>query len=628
VGSLVGDRFVVKAHLGRGRSGERYEAVDRSLSDPDTASERLVVLHFLNARVAQQTRVLQKLETSYHQPHSWAHRNIFSVLGFGSDHGEYFFVTEELEGGTLRTILDEVAPEVPSEEETFGVISGIGDALKYAHAKGVVHGDIRAENVFVTKDLVVKVLDLLPATLPRMVPLFPEDKAAHGPSVPDQRDDVYGLACVAYELFAGKHPFNSNTALEALAAGMKPAPIPRLDARSWDALVRGLALRREQRTPSVAAFLKALGVTGRERLRRDDEEDRAAAPSAATAPSAARYDDTDWNLSDQTIASPSMRAPRVREPEMRAPNVDQDHYYELFKIRRNDESGRGARWLPWVAAVALGVGAAVYWDFASLRERAPDLLATVREFAANTTAPSKVATPPSESEPVAATPPDVTPPAQSAQPTNAAPPAGSPQQRGGVVSNNAAPAPRVESPPPKAAGAPPKDSSPPSKDSSPPASSVAKDSSSPPNAASPQAAPDARPSQSTQVQQTAVAGKPVEPETFEPEQAVVVVPGAAPSAAITIRRRGGLDASTSVVWWTSDGTAVSDKDYVNFGARIEKFAAGEQVRTVHIPIVHDPKRKGRESFYVNMRAGNGKREDPAQRVEVILDAPLTSDALR
>ena len=336
----------------------------------------------------------------------------------------------------------------------------------------------------------------------------------------------------------------------------------------------------------------------------------------------------------------------MRAPEMRAPNVDQDHYYELFKIRRNDESGRGARWLPWVAAVALGVGAAVYWDFASLRERAPEALATVRELMAGVTAPSKVATPPSaESEPIAAPPPDVTPPAQSGQPTNAAPPARSaPPQRGGVASNNAAPVPRVESPSPKAASAPPKDSSPPSQDASPPASPVAKDSSAPPKAASPQAAPDASPSQatqpsapqgtqpspsqSTQVQQAAVAGKPVEPETFEPEQAVVVVPGAAPSAAIAIRRRGGLDASTSVVWWTSDGTAVSDKDYVNFGARIEKFAAGEQVRTVHIPIVHDPKRKGRESFYVNMRAGNGKRDDPAQRVEVILDAPLTSDILR
>ena len=221
IGSIVGERFIVKAHLGRGRLDERYGAVDRSLSDPDVASERSVVLHFLNGRVAQQARLLQKLETSYHHPHSWADRNLIGILGFGSERGEFFFVTEELEGGTLRTILDEVAPEVPPEEEAFSVLAGIGDALKYAHAKGVIHGDIRPENVFVTRDLVVKVLDLLPATLARSVPMFPEDNGAKGP-VPDPRDDVYGLACVAYELFSGKHPFNSNTALEAFAAGLRP----------------------------------------------------------------------------------------------------------------------------------------------------------------------------------------------------------------------------------------------------------------------------------------------------------------------------------------------------------------------------------------------------------------------
>src|SRR5262249_39330848 len=139
---------------------------------------------------------------------------------------------------------------------------------------------------------------------------------------------------------------------------------------------------------------------------------------------------------------------------------------------------------------------------------------------------------------------------------------------------------------------------------------------------------DASAPQATQVQQAAVAGKPVEPETFEPEQPVVVIPDAAPSATVTIRRRGALDASTSVVWWTSGGSRGADRDYGKCDAGTGGFACGAQARTTHIPIVHDPKRKGRESFYVNVRAGNGKREDPAQRVEVILEPRLTTDALR
>ncbi len=619
VGSLVGERFVVRAHLGRGRNGERYEAVDRSLSDPDVTNERRVVLHFLNGRVAQQTQVLQKLETSYLQPHSWAHRNVFSVLGFGSDHGEYFFVTEELEGGTLRTILDDVAPESPSEEEAFSVLSGIGDALKYAHAKGVVHGDIRPETVFVTKDLVVKVLDFLPATLPRITPLFPEDNAARGPSVPDPRDDVYGLACIAYELFAGKHPFNSNTALEALAAGLKPPPIPRLDARSWDALVRGLALRRDQRTTNVAAFLAALGVTGRERLRRDGEEDRVTTASAAAA-SAVPYDGTAWTLGDQALATPrvwapKMREPKMREPDMRAPALD--HHYELFKIRRDDEPERNsARSLAWVAALVLGVGAAVYWNYAWLQARSSEGLAIVRDLANSAGTPGDSATSRAAAEPAAA-PADVAPSPSSAQRANALPAAGSAPQPSNVASNSAALAlaPK-DSDPPKDAG-PPKDAAPQARDASP----QVKDTGPPPRVVTPQptATTDASPSRATQIQQPPIAGKAVEPETFEPERPVVVVSEVAPSAAITIRRRGPLDGNTSFVWWTSDGSAVADEDYANFGARIEKLAAGEQSRTIYIPIVHDSKRKGRASFFVNVRAGQGKREDPAERVEVVID---------
>ena len=635
IGSIVGERFIVKAHLGRGRLDERYSAVDRSLSDPDVASERSVVLHFLNGRVAQQTRLLQKLETSYHHPHSWAHRNLIGILGFGSDRGEYYFVTEELEGGTLRTILDEVAPEVPPEEEAFSVLAGIGDALKYAHAKGVVHGDIRPENVFVTRgDLVVKVLDLLPATLPRTVPMFPEDNGDKGP-VPDPRDDVYGLACVAYELFSGKHPFNSNTALEALAAGLRPAPILSLDPRSWSALVGGLALRREQRTPSVSAFLADLGVTGRERLRRASEADRASTASNTAAAPAARDDDADWgDLSDRTLETMSVRrptaraasasAPQMSAPQLSAPSID--HEYELFRARRFEPRPSASRWLPWV--LAIGAAAAVYWNYGWLHAHGSEWYAMGVEAFGKAVQGNQATVPRVASEPAA--PADGAAPSASPQLANTAPPGSGPQQASGgapnsgatnsgatnsgatnSVASSIAPAPKDVRPPPKDSSPAPQESATPAKEAGP----VPKAAS-----AQPPTAADANPSQATQVQRAAVAGEPVAAEIFEPEKPVVVVSEAAPGAAITIRRHGSLDAAASVVWWTTDGTAIADEDYINLGARIEKFAPGEQTRTIIVPIVHDSKPEPRESFYVNIRPGQGgKREDPAARVEVVIE---------
>ncbi|HLF11989.1 MAG TPA: serine/threonine-protein kinase, partial [Gammaproteobacteria bacterium] len=282
LGSLVANRFVLQTHLGRGRYGEVYEALDRSLSDPQMRQEHSVALHLLHDEFRSQTRLLQKLENSYLQPHSWAHPNVIKVLGFGSDRGKYFVVMELLEGASLRLILDEASPELLSQEESFAVLRGVGDALKYAHVKGAIHGDIRPEKVFITSEFVVKVLDLLPASSARTVPFFVEDTAAEGLATPNRRDDVYGLACLAYELLSGRHPFNANSPLEAFNAGFVPAPIAGLGRRSWDALTRGLALRREQRTASVAEFLAELGVTGEEKLRPAQPE---TAPNVATAPS-------------------------------------------------------------------------------------------------------------------------------------------------------------------------------------------------------------------------------------------------------------------------------------------------------------------------------------------------------
>jgi serine/threonine protein kinase len=620
VGSVVGDRFLIKAHLGKGRAGELYEAVDLSPADSQTRRKRSVVLHLLNARVAQQTQLLLKLETSYLQPHSWTHPNVVSAVGFGRDRDEFFFVTEALEGGTLRKILEQMSPGVPSEEETLSILGGVGGALQYAHAKGVVHGELRLESVFVTTDLVVKVRDLLPVTLPRMLPSFPEDTSSNGVAAPDPRDDVYGLACVAYELFAGKHPFNSNSALEASSAGLTPAPIPRLSARSQAALARGLALRREQRTATVAAFLAALGVTGRERLRLGGEAngDRAAAarPHGATRTPAPA----------PMSASAEVGAERGRSA--RAKNSQTGDGLDLFYMRGYEEPPKktGRRWIFWVVALAIAAGA-VYWNYDSLQLRGEEWLARAQNFAdeaqrrresmwnaereaslARADATRRAAPIPTIPDvPAAGSAPTLlSGSAPSAVPGPNVPGSQLPDPAGGTRSRAAlpqptAPAASAAKPPAAPAAKPPvpQPTAPAARQVVPPPAALAARQVVPPPAAP--------------------AAKEPAPETFEPETPVVVVSERAPSAAITVRRRGDAQASSSIVWWTTGGTAVGGDDYADAGARIERFAAGELTRTIHIPIVHDSKREGRENFYVNLRPGQSGKNEPPQRVEVVIE---------
>jgi serine/threonine protein kinase len=175
IGSVIASRYTLTARLGRGRLGSVYEAVDRSLSDLQLGLEHRVALHLLHRHVAQQTRLLLKLEASYQEPHLWAHQNVVRVRGFGCDSGQFFLVTELLEGITLRALLDDMQGDLPSVAETFAVLRGAGDALEYAHGKGAIHSDIRLETVFVTEDWAIKVLDLLPASTLRTAPFFVED---------------------------------------------------------------------------------------------------------------------------------------------------------------------------------------------------------------------------------------------------------------------------------------------------------------------------------------------------------------------------------------------------------------------------------------------------------------------
>jgi hypothetical protein len=113
---------------------------------------------------------------------------------------------------------------------------------------------------------------------------------------------------------------------------------------------------------------------------------------------------------------------------------------------------------------------------------------------------------------------------------------------------------------------------------------------------------------------------PAAPETFELAARTISVSEGAPGAAVNLRRRGGDLGESSVAWWTSDGTALAGDDYADLGTIIEKFGAGESMRTIHIPIIGDSAAESVESFYVNLgeREQPDGRVEPAQQIEIVI----------
>ncbi len=114
---------------------------------------------------------------------------------------------------------------------------------------------------------------------------------------------------------------------------------------------------------------------------------------------------------------------------------------------------------------------------------------------------------------------------------------------------------------------------------------------------------------------------PPGPENFEFGLGTVNVSEADASAHVLILRTGDRRRASSITWWTEDGTAKAGVDYADLGKVVEKFAAGEQNRTIHIPIVGDHQVEGPERFYVYLAASEGSASagEPAQKLEVVIN---------
>jgi len=603
VGNVVAGRFVLQQRLGRGRYGPIYKALDRSLSEALIGVEHHVALHELHPRIATQPILLERLENLPFHPHAWSHPNLVKLLEFGRDGAKYFLSEEFLEGASVRVVLDDSPWEPLTYDEVLAVLRAVGDALNYAHAKGIVHGDLRPQNVFVTEHYNIKLLDLLPGNEPRPTPFFPED--ASNDRHPHPSDDVYGLACLAYELLARRHPYNGNSPLEALTAGLAPQPVPGLPLPQWQALSRGLALRRERRTAGVPELLAGLGITGTEMLRRgkDARPKTVEAPPPAVAsrpePQPDAWPEVTVPPMDERLRSAAAavaappaatvaRARRVEEPLFTKLAFDAE--VAAATRPRATRRSRPVRMVLGIAVLA-ALAFVAYRDHARLVVRAADLIETSVAFAteeiaqwqARSASPTRsdtsavAAAGGAQSSPAAPTAaPQASTPALPAESTNAAPPQS-------TAAGGAEPAIAVATVPPTTDEA------------------VA-----------------VRPAE-LPAPPAVAATPPSAPPQFAFAQRTLTVSEGAASARIEIRRTGSLAEETSVVWWTADRTAVADEDYAVLGARIASFAAGEASKVVYVPLVADSVAERQESFIVNLRADRAGAGAAAQLEVVVVD---------
>ncbi|HWG29151.1 MAG TPA: protein kinase [Steroidobacteraceae bacterium] len=274
-GSVVKDRFVLEEELGRGGMGVVFKARDLRKEEAQDRNP-WVALKLLNEEFRRHPESLKALQRESRKAQQLAHANVVAVYDFDRDGGNVFMVMELLEGRSLDRIIRDNEGSGVGIEKAMRLTRDMCRAMAYAHEQGVVHSDFKPANAFLTKDNVVKVFDFGiaravkrtdavsgsvtlfdPATLGALTPTYASCEMLEGLE-PDPRDDVYAMACVAYELLTGKHPFNRVAAVEARNKGLIPKRPRGLKRQQWRAIQHGLQFSRENRTASAQQFLNEL----------------------------------------------------------------------------------------------------------------------------------------------------------------------------------------------------------------------------------------------------------------------------------------------------------------------------------------------------------------------------------
>jgi len=272
-GTVIRERFTIMERLGAGGMGTVYRALDRN---KEQFQERnpYVAIKVLNAQLVGYRDALIALQREARREQELAHPNIVSVYDFDIEGNTFFVSMELLEGETLDQTIRDLRGEPMPLSRAMPIIQGAGAALAHAHSKNIVHCDFKPNNVFITRRNEVKVLDfgiaraveLAEATqshtfdagvLNALTPAFASCEMIER-KPPDPRDDIYALACVAYELLGGQRPYQSYPATQARSLGLKPPRLKNLNKRQWDTLRSALSFGRESRPHSVDAFLRGL----------------------------------------------------------------------------------------------------------------------------------------------------------------------------------------------------------------------------------------------------------------------------------------------------------------------------------------------------------------------------------
>jgi hypothetical protein len=298
--------YHVLRELGRGGMGTVYLARQLSL-------DRLVALKVMNPAWAKDATFMARFTREAFAAAQLVHPNVVQVYDLGSDPGFSFFSMELVEGESLGDLVKRRGRL--DVREAVGYVLQAARGLKYGHDRGMVHRDVKPDNLMLNKDGLVKVADLGLVKTPRALeipvgasadapaseltvanaamgtPAYMAPEQARNAARVDARADIYSLGCTLYVLLTGQPPFKGSTALEVISKHAYEPVVPpdtlvrQVPRALSEVLLKMVAKKPEDRYADMGAVVQALegflGVQGSGRFQPNEEQAALVARSAA-----------------------------------------------------------------------------------------------------------------------------------------------------------------------------------------------------------------------------------------------------------------------------------------------------------------------------------------------------------
>jgi len=340
--AAVGDHYELREEIGRGGMSVVYGAIDRRL-------ERPVAIKVLPPELAYDPAVRTRFTREAQTSAQLSHAHIIPIYDVGEREGLAFFVMALVTGGNLASLLAHMPR--PPIDEVRRLLREICEALAYAHQRGVVHRDIKPDNILIDAESgravvtdfgIARAMEAggrLTATgIAVGTPAYMSPEQAVGEREVDGRSDIYSLGVLGYQMLVGRTPFAGANSMALLLKHITEPPRPVSELRPdapralCDAIDRALAKDREDRWPTAAALRDAIssgdapGVPWRSDRRepvRYVSPVPASAKSARTSREGGRPDAPQGPMSalppvrrggDALVVQPSQRGGIVMEP--------------------------------------------------------------------------------------------------------------------------------------------------------------------------------------------------------------------------------------------------------------------------------------------------------------------------